>query len=153
MTTEKSRRAIITALNRCIEINTDAEKGYALAAADVRDTTLKTLLLARVKERADFVLALQKAIEQLGGTPENEGSVKGAIHRGFMSFDRVVEGRSDQHVVEHCIRGETAALEGYEEALRRVFFHRLSPALKEMVESQYSSIKRSLAYLRESWAA
>jgi uncharacterized protein (TIGR02284 family) len=153
MTTAHTRRAIIMALNDCIEINTDAEKGYALAAADVRDPTLKARFLARVKERADFVLALQDAIHRMGATPENEGTMRGAIHRGFTGISRIARGRNDAKIVEQCVRGERAALDGYEAALRRVFFRRLPPELKAMVEAQYSSIKRSLDYLRESFAA
>jgi uncharacterized protein (TIGR02284 family) len=147
-----ARRHTIVALNRCIEICTDAEKGWAIAAADVRDETLKLRFLARVKERSDFVVELQKAVLSLGATPENEGSVKGALHRGFMTAVRVAEGRSDKLVVEQCIRGEQAALAGYENALRGVYFHRMPVRLRAIVDAQYSTIKRSLEDLRESYA-
>lgn len=153
MITENARRQVIEALNDCIEINTDAEKGYALAAADVRDPTLKARFLSRVKERANFVAELQKAVHQMGATPENEGSVKGALHRGFMAMLRVAAGRSDRRIVEGCIHGETAALAAYEAALKHVYFHRLTDDLKALVESQYSTIKRSLEDLRERTAA
>lgn len=146
------REKIITALNRCIETCTDAEKGYAIAAADVRDPTLKARFLAHVKERSDFVLDLQRAILELGAMPENEGTVRGALHRGFMTVKRVAEGRDDRLIVEECVRGERAALRDYERALRHVFFRRLPPELRAMVESQYSTIKRSLEFLLESFA-
>ena len=147
-----TRRRIITALNTCIEVCTDAQKGYSLAAADARDPTLKTRLLAHVKERADMVRELQDAVTAMNAMPENEGTVRGALHRGFMTARRVMAGRDDRRIVEECIRGDRAALKGYEAALRRVFFHRLPRPLHDLVDAQYSSIKRSLDGLREGYA-
>jgi uncharacterized protein (TIGR02284 family) len=145
-------RQLIACLNRCIEIGTDAEKGYALAAADVRDPTLKEQFLARVRERADFVLELQAAVSKLGAVPENEGSFRGALHRGFMSLVRVVEGRDDRLIVEGCIKGEQLAFDGYTSAIRRMQRHPVPPAIRDMVERQYASIKRSLDVLCEGFA-
>jgi uncharacterized protein (TIGR02284 family) len=57
---------IAETLNGLIEICIDGEKGFAEAAADVRDPELKSFLQARSQERAGFVAALQSEVVALG---------------------------------------------------------------------------------------
>src|ERR1051326_8466145 len=142
--TESSRRRAIIALNRCIELCTDGEKAWGLAAADVRAPTLKAQFLARVRERADFVLELQSTIRSMQAVPENEGTTRGALHRVYTVVDRAIHGRDDRRIVQSRIRGERSALEGYVSAMQRTYFQYWPSKLREMVERQYSTIRRSL---------
>lgn len=87
-------RAIARILNTCIEACTNGEKGYAVAAADVRDPVLKALFHDYSEQRAEFVRGLQIAVQELGAFPENRGTAGGTAHRGFMAVRRAVEGRA-----------------------------------------------------------
>jgi uncharacterized protein (TIGR02284 family) len=107
----------ITALNRCIEACTDGEKGYGAAAADVRDPRLKSIMRSYEQQRADFVGELQRTIDALGADHENQGTLRGAIHRGFTGARLSLEGRNDEVVLEECVRGEGGALNTYDAAL------------------------------------
>ena len=115
----ESTREIVRALNRCIETCTDGEKGYGTAAADVRDPELKALFLERARQRSEFVLALQDAVLKLGATPENEGTFRGPLHRGWMSYRRAIEGHDDHATMQGCAYGERAALRWYGSFTRR----------------------------------
>jgi uncharacterized protein (TIGR02284 family) len=112
-TMELPSKEIISVLNRLIEINTDAEKGYAAAAADARAPELKDALADRSRECSYRVIALQDAVQRYGVLPENEGTAKGALHRGWMQTRRIVEGPDDRIVLEECARGEAAAVKAY----------------------------------------
>ena len=105
-TTTKQAEAqnIVFVLNKCIETSMDGEKGYAAAAADVRDPSLKSLLQQKSKERADFVRDLQSAIQKLGAFAENEGTARGTAHRGWMDVRLALGGRNDRVIVEEWAR-------------------------------------------------
>jgi uncharacterized protein (TIGR02284 family) len=153
MTTTDSHHAepneIVFALNTCIEACTDGEKGYALAAADVRDPELKEICLERAVARAHFVAALQQAVEELGGFPENQGSAMGTAHRGWVSVRKLVEGRSDRMIAEECERAEHLGLNAYQVALRHA---PLPEGLLGMLERQYATILADLNDLHRRFA-
>lgn len=149
---ESSSKELIRALNRCIETCMDGEKGYALAAADVRAPELKSLLHKYSEQRGNFVLALQAAIRKLGGYPENEGTFGGPIHRGWMSLRRIIEGRSDRVILQDCIQGEEAAIRAFE-AVDRSVIHAVPEDLRALLQEQYADIHVALARLRAHWTA
>lgn len=147
-TDSRSTRAAVTVLNGCIETCTDGEKGYATAAADVRDVGLKSYFQGKSEERADFVVALQEAISALSAVPENEGSTAGALHRGFVGIRKALEGRSDALVLEECLRGEKAALAAYEKAIAHASLDVASSTLRALLVHQRDAITRSVAELQ-----
>jgi len=137
-------QAIVSALNQCIEICIDGAKGYASAAAYAQDPELKSLLQQRAEERGKFVLALQSATQKLRMDPENEGTTKGTLHRGWMDIRRAAEGRSDRVVVQEWARGERAALKGYKHALERTPLITLPLEIRTMIQAQYASIRAAV---------
>lgn len=144
--------AIVAVLSACIETCTDGEKGFSLAAADVRDIELKAYLLGKAEERADFVMALQEAVQALGRFPENEGTVKGAVHRGIVAVRKVIEGRSDDLVLQECLRGEIAALHAYDLAIRRTPLDGMPSTVRGLIVHQYTAHERCVADLRHRLA-
>jgi uncharacterized protein (TIGR02284 family) len=133
-------RELVYLLNKCIEICTDGEKGYAAAAADVRDPALKSLFQQKSLERADFVQALQAAISKLGAFPENEGTAKGTAHRGWIDVRLALEGHKDRVIVEEWGRGEEGALNAYDKALSRTTLGALPAEIRSMIQAQYAAI-------------
>lgn len=140
---------IVSVLSTCIETSTDGEKGYALAAADVRDVTLKAYFRGKGEERADFVLAAQEAVKDLGRVPENEGSTKGAVHRGLVGLRKVVEGRSDRLIVEECLRGEIAAATVYDALVRKAPLDGMPATVRALVIHQYRAVQSAIVELRQ----
>lgn len=108
----------IRALNRCIEECTDGEKLYAIASADAREPTLKAVFRSYEQQRADFVAAIQMTIDSLGARHENEGTLRGTLHRGWTGARLALEGRNDEVIVDECMRAEKSALRVYDHILR-----------------------------------
>jgi uncharacterized protein (TIGR02284 family) len=134
-------RAIVKTLNTCIETCTDGEKGYAAAAADVRDPTLKALFSSYEKQRADFVRELQTAIDQLGAFAENEGTVKGTAHRGFVGARLAIEGRHDSVLLAECERGERGAIAAYDRAFSKTPLDEMPAGIQTMLMEQRAAMK------------
>jgi uncharacterized protein (TIGR02284 family) len=140
-----TRTLLLSALNRCIEAAADAQKGYAVASADVRDAALKALFQLRSDERATFAVALQRAVAELGGWPENHGTFEGALHRVWLEGRLAVEGRLDRTVLLECERGERAGLAVYETALSLANANRDVPLqLREALRTQLAAIRGAL---------
>ena len=152
-TERTSLNEIVFALNTCIEACTDGEKGYALAAADVQSPALKEIFLARSLERADFVSTLQKATRDLHGAPENEGSVRGTLHRGWVGLRKVLEGKNDLLILEEVLRGEEAARSAYQEAVCHAQRGLLPEDVQALLDAQSAAIGSSLTDLRSRKAA
>jgi uncharacterized protein (TIGR02284 family) len=131
---------VIEMLNRLIQTCTDGEKGYAIAAADVREPNLKGLLFGYAKQRADFVAELQDAIAARGSLPENEGTARGTLHRGWVDVRLAVEGRTDAAVLEECLRGENAAKKSYEAAIASLSLDLLPSDVRRIVALQYTAV-------------
>jgi uncharacterized protein (TIGR02284 family) len=148
--------ALLAALNHCIEASSDAQKGYATAAADVRDPDLKTLLQLRSDERAEYVLALQRAVAELGGFAQNRGTFEGTVHRAWLEARLAVEGRNDATVLRECERGERASLAAYDTLLAVVSTDPTLPhALRATVARQHAAVGASLGDLAKrlgGWA-
>jgi uncharacterized protein (TIGR02284 family) len=128
--------AVISVLNGLIETCKDGEKGYKNAAADVRDPVFRALFTHFSQQRAQFATALQATIERMGGHAENNGSVVGAIRRGWMDLKSALEGGSDHAMLVECERGEDAAKRNYEQAMRKA----LPYDIEILVQAQYTSI-------------
>ncbi len=139
-----TRPEIIRLLNTLIEVGIDAEKGYAEASADARDHDLKAELMTRAQDRAGFVRALQKAVSRLGSLPENEGTLRGALHRGWLEVRAGIEGRSDLMVLDACRQGEMAARRTYDRAIGEVPLDTLPTEVRAIVQGQYAEIIDSL---------
>ena len=60
---------------------------------------------------------LDKAIRDLNETPINKGTAAASIHRTWMDIKSAIVGKSDESVLEECIRGDKAAVEEYKSVL------------------------------------
>jgi uncharacterized protein (TIGR02284 family) len=143
-----STSEVVVVLNSCIEVCTDGQKGFAAAAANVRDPALKFLLQLYSDERAEFVLALQRAVLDLGAFPENEGTIRGVLHRGWVDAQLTLVGRSDHSVLKECVRGESAALSVYESALSHGRAGSLPRRVRVLVQRQFLAVRDAHAELQ-----
>lgn len=140
-TTDTMTPKIIRTLNACIEACIDGEKGYAIAAANVRDETLKALFHKYAEQREDFVRVLQRAIEKLGGYAENQGSAKGMLHRGLAGARIALEGHTDEVILSECERGELGAVAAYDRAFAKTPIDMLPADVRALLVEQRAAIK------------
>jgi uncharacterized protein (TIGR02284 family) len=114
---ENSR--VVEVLNDLIETSKDGQYGFSTCASRVGSESLKQVFEQRAQDCAKAVAELQALVVQYGGTPEQSGSVAGAVHRGWVSVVDAVTGSDDKAVLNECERGEDAALARYRAALKQ----------------------------------
>lgn len=132
--------AIIDTLNDLIETSKDGEYGFNAVAKHVSTSELKSLFIQRAIECQRAAAELQPFVLQYGGKPEQDGSVAGKLHRGWVAVRGSLTGYSDAAVLEECERGEDAALARYRKALKE---DALPPALRAVIERQLTGVQRN----------
>ena len=100
---------IVSTLNDLIETSRDGEKGFALAAKDSKEPELTAVFVAGAQSCRAAIAELQGQVRELGATPEEGGSAKGAVHRGWVSLKSTVTSRDSKAILEECERGEDYA--------------------------------------------
>ena len=135
---------LTSALNDLVETSRDGEKGFRAAAEDTKNTELQKVFLRRAQDCASSAADLQKLVAQHGGSPEKEGSVAGAAHRGWLNLKAAVSGRPDLAILEECERGEDVAKARYRKALEEP----LPEDIRMVVQRQYDGVIRNHDQIR-----
>src|SRR5437763_9520458 len=112
------RDDVIHTLNDLIETSLDGESGFQTCADYTQNPTLKTFFLEKAERCREGAAQLQQLIRQMGGDPDRQGSMSGGMHRFWMKIKASIIGLDDQEILAECERGEDAAKQSYEEALR-----------------------------------
>ncbi|MHC4492809.1 MAG: ferritin-like domain-containing protein [Planctomycetota bacterium] len=108
----------IAMLNRLIETCNDGSHGYETAAQTVHDLKLKQILRRLALERRAFLEELRQEVVRLGGKPINHGTLRGALHRGWMHTTSA-RASSAGGVLKEIAFGERTSHKHYEDALRK----------------------------------
>ena len=139
-----NREELISSLNDLIQTCRDGERGFQLAAENVKDPDLKSLFTRCSLQRAQFASELQAEIRQLGGDVEDHATVTGSLHRGWLNLKAIVTGKNDHAVIAECERGEDAAVQNYQEVLKQ----NLPPNVLPVVKHQFTQIKQTHDQIR-----
>jgi len=108
---------VISTLNNLIETCKDGQDGFQTAAEGVKNSNLKTTFYELGQQRAKFVGELQTLVRELGGDPENTGSVSATLHRGWINIKSAITGQDDEAILNEAERGEDVAKDQYKKAL------------------------------------
>lgn len=136
-TTTASNDDVISTLNGLIETNKDGQQGFADAAEGVGSTEIKSVFYQAVQQRAQFAGELQHLVRELGGNPEDSGSIAGAIHRGWINIKSAVTGKDETAILNEAERGEDSAVSAYKKALEQS----LPANVQSTVQEQYSQVQ------------
>ncbi|TXD46385.1 ferritin-like domain-containing protein [Polaribacter sp. IC073] len=137
----KYTEKISNKLNELLEKNYDAEKGYINSSENVESTKLKIFFKNRASERSQFAKDLRTEILSYGQIPEDDGSIKGAMHRNWMSLKSLFSANDEKAILEEALRGEKASLEEYKEILKEDSF---APSTQKMLEEQEQKIQAAI---------
>lgn len=96
----KYEKFISDQLNELLIKNYDAEKGYINAKKEVDNENLKTFFGNRAIERARFAKELRTEILTHGEMPDNSGSLKGSLHRNWMSLKATFSTNNEANILE-----------------------------------------------------
>lgn len=104
-------------LNSLITTTIDSVRGFRRSAENAESPNFKKLFTHFAEQRAQIVGRLQQRVRELGGTPEDDGSFKAALHRGWEDLRTALSAHDDQAVIAEVERGEDYIKEKYERAL------------------------------------
>lgn len=129
----------ISILNDLIETLKDGQEGFRAAAADVKAADLKTIFSEYSLQRSKFVGELQSLSRSLGEKePETEGSVAGALHRGWINLKAAISSQDEHAILVECERGEDSAVSEYKKAIKE---NELPANVLEALQTQYEKVK------------
>lgn len=128
----------VSTLNSLIATTFDSIDGYQEAAEATDRTDLKTLFGTLADERRSAVDAMRDQVREMGGTPEDDGTVLAAAHRRFLDLKSMVTGRDDKAIIDEVERGEDHIKHKFEAAMED---EAVSSGTKAVIGSAYASVK------------
>ncbi len=128
---------VISTLNTLIETCKDGQNGFQEAATGVERSDLKSLFYECSQQRAQFTGELQSLVRELGGDPEQSGSLAAAVHRRWIDIKSAITGKDETSVLNECERGEDIAVSTYKTALEA----HLPANVNTVVENQYNTVQ------------
>ncbi len=135
----------ISTLNGLIETCKDGQNGFKEAAEGVERSDLKSLFYECSQQRSQFAGELQSLVRELGGDPEDSGSLTAALHRGFIDIKSIVLGKDETAILNECERGEDIAKAAYQKAAEQ----ELPANVKTTVQNQFNTVKTTHDKIRD----
>lgn len=135
----------IHVLNGLIETTLDSADGYREAAKETEDSRYKFVFEKRSFERQQVATDLQESVRQLGGEPEDDGSILAKAHRAFLDVKHALL-RDEQAVVNSVENGEDHIKAKFERALED---SDISATTRESIRRAYDSVKSGHDQMRD----
>lgn len=113
-------RTVAVILNRLITLNIASEKGFNVAAENVKNRGLQVMFKTYAQERARFTAELREIVTALGVEPASGGGPLAAAHRGWINIKAAMtigQPATENVVLGEVVRGERVAVRRYEDAL------------------------------------
>ncbi|MEX1005773.1 MAG: PA2169 family four-helix-bundle protein [Acidimicrobiia bacterium] len=127
-------------LEDLIETLEDGRKGFEQAAdriADSDDPAVAVDLRRFAQQRAEFSVELRDVAGRHGVEIDEEGSVAGALHRGWLNLKDAVSGDDPKAVLSAAEEGEDHAVSEFEDALEK----ELPADVRSVVERQAQAVR------------
>ena len=129
----------IDVLNSLITTTIDSAYGFEKSAEDAEGGRFDQMFREFASERRAVVAMLQEAVREMGGTPNDDGSLKGDLHRRWIDLKTALTGDGgDKAVIEEVERGEDYLKGKYDAALADT---ELSPAALDVIRNAYGSVR------------
>lgn len=128
---------VISTLNELIETCKDGQEGFKQSAEGVSDSQLKSLFYEFSQQRSQFAGELQTLVRELGGDPENSGSISGTLHRSWIDIKSIVTGKDETAILNEAERGEDYAKGAYQKSLES----NLPSNVRAIVSQQFEAVK------------
>jgi len=139
---------VIRTLNRLIALCIASEKGFNVAAENVKNRGLQVMFKTYAKERAQFADTLHKIVSEYGADPAQGSGPLAAAHRGWINIKAAMtigQPATEKVVLAEVVRGERVAVRGYEDALKKL----LAPEIESVVAEQKQRISQVSSRVQE----
>jgi uncharacterized protein (TIGR02284 family) len=138
--------SITSILNSLVETSKDGEKGFRTAAENTKSSELKSVFLKRADDCASGAAELQRLVAGRGDSPEEGGSIAGALHRGWVNLKAAVTSVDEVAILDECERGEDVAKAAYRKALDE---NSLPEDVRSVIQRQYDGVIRNHDQIRD----
>jgi uncharacterized protein (TIGR02284 family) len=137
----RAKEGVISALQDLSARAHDSEQGYRRSAQDASDSDLKQQFERLAEERSAMAAELDRLLRENGGEPgaTSGGSLAGAAHRMWTDLRAALSGNNRQAILAEVARGESAAEEAYDDALR----HDLPIDVRQVVREQHRRVRET----------
>ena len=125
---------VLSDLNGLLEACRDGEYGFRECADQSKADNLKELLNRYADETLANAAELQNFAREMGGKADDNGSVVGALHRGWVSVRGTVTGYSPETMLAECERGQDALLAAYTRAQKKNMPLHIAEAIARQAE-------------------
>lgn len=136
----------VSTLNSLIATTIDSIDGYTEAAKNSEGGRFAALFTSRATERRSVASRLQQEVRNLGGTPEDDGTVLAGAHRMFLNLKATVTGHDDKAIINEVEAGEDHIKAKFEDAIRD---QELSTIVRNVIEQSYVSVKAGHDEMRD----
>ncbi|WP_129790923.1 PA2169 family four-helix-bundle protein [Sphingosinicella sp. CPCC 101087] len=128
----------IQVLNSLITTTIDSANGFERSAEDADARQFVDMFREFAQERRQVVGRLQERVRTLGGTPNDDGSLKADLHRRWVDLRDAISRGGDKEVISEVERGEDYLKEKYDTALAD---SELSPETLAVIREAYQSVR------------
>jgi uncharacterized protein (TIGR02284 family) len=128
----------IGVLNSLITTTIDSANGFEHSAEHADAGRFRELFQEFAQERRRVVSALQDTVRAMGGTPNDDGSLKADLHRRWIDLRDAISSGGDKEIVEEVERGEDYLKAKYEEVMQDAD---LGQAARGAIEAAYTSVR------------
>ncbi len=128
----------INVLNSLITTTIDSANGFERSAEDADVTQFVEMFREFGQERRQVVGRLQERVRTLGGTPNDDGSLKADLHRRWVDLRDAISKGGDREIIEEVERGEDYLKAKYDTALEDT---ELSPETMAVIREAYQSVR------------
>lgn len=127
----------ISVVNSLITTTIDSANGFERSAENARGQSFESMFVEFGAERRSVVTRLQQHVATLGGSANDDGSLKADMHRRFEDL-RAALGGGDKAVIEEVERGEDYIKDKYEAALAD---DKLSAGTRAVLQEAFQSVR------------
>lgn len=103
----KSKIYLVNLLNRLLEQNCDARRGYHKAAREIDQPGLKGWVMSLAEQRENFMKSIKEEIRYLGGEPIIFHQLSGKIQQIFANLELLQFLCQFEQVLEECLLYES----------------------------------------------
>lgn len=128
----------INVLNTLITTTIDSANGFERSAEDAESPRFTEMFREFGQDRRKVVGRLQERVRSLGGTPNDDGSLKADLHRRWVDMRDALSKGGDKEVIEEVERGEDYIKGKFDAALQD---RELSPDTLAVIRECYESVR------------
>jgi uncharacterized protein (TIGR02284 family) len=128
----------ISVVNSLITTTIDSANGFERSAEDADASQYKQMFSQFGQERRQVVTRLQDYVRSLGGTPNDDGSLKADLHRRWIDLRDAIQSGGDKEVINEVERGEDYLKGKYDVALADTD---LAQPTLDVIREAYQSVR------------